>query len=281
MAMRKFFSHWKILLALVAMILLAVFTFRTNEAGAEPPLAERLRQHALAIASGAGYAEAVFAVHGYRVRRQHYEGDSFSVNTIEASLGNLAPGARPERVFIVGSRYDSARGSPDDSGVAAVLELARLLKHLRPAHGTEIRFVLFEAPQPQPHAIDAIDQHPAGAAAPRFAPRVGESGNFIAFVGTRAASGPVRQALAAFRDDADFLAGGIAAPCYVQAVTLATPSPASDGGGAALLITDTAFMRYPYFRTGQAEGETEHESMARVVTGLAHTLAALAGAPSS
>jgi hypothetical protein len=91
----------------------------------------------------------------------------------------------------------------------------------------------------------------------------------------------VRQALAAFRDDADFLAAGIVtSPCYVQAVMLATDSSAS-GGGAALLVTDTAFMRYPYFRTPQTEGESEHESMARVVTGLARTLAALAGASST
>jgi hypothetical protein len=90
----------------------------------------------------------------------------------------------------------------------------------------------------------------------------------------------VRQALAAFRDDADFLAAGIAAPCYLQAVTLTTHPPAGAGGAAALLVTDTAFMRYPYFRTVQEDAESEHDNMARVVTGLARTLAALAGAPS-
>jgi hypothetical protein len=275
MAMRKFFSHWKILLALVAVILLAILTLRPGEAGAEPPLAERLRQHALAIAAGAGDAEAAFAAHGYRVRHQQYGTGSHAVRTVEASLANVAPGAQPERVFIVGSRYDSGRGLPDGdgaAGAAAVLELAGLLKHLRPARGTEIRFVLFP---PARDAIDAADGYSADRPPP-----AGQSGNFIAFVGTRAASGPVRQALAAFRDDTDFLVAGIAAPYYVQAVTLAAHAPASEGA-AALLITDTAFLRYPYFRTAQAEGETEHESMARVVTGLARTLSALAAAPSS
>jgi hypothetical protein len=109
MAMRNFFSHWKILLALVAMILLAIFTLRTGEAAAGPPLAERLRVHALAIASDAGYPEAAFAAHGYRVRHQQYGGGSHSLRTVEASLANVAPGARPERVFVVGSRYNSSR----------------------------------------------------------------------------------------------------------------------------------------------------------------------------
>jgi hypothetical protein len=281
--MRNSFAKWKILLALVAAILLAILTFRTDEADAAPPLAERLRQHTQAIASGAHphHAEATFAAHGYHVRRHHYGVGTASVSTIEASLDNVAPGARPERVFIVGSRYDAARRSPDDdgaaAGAAAVLEVARLLKYLRPAAGTEIRFVLLTVPQP--HAIDAVDQYSPDSTAPS-APRVGDASNFIAFVGTRAASGPVRQALAAFREDADFLAAGIAAPCYLQAVTLTTHPPAGAGGAAALLVTDTAFMRYPYFRTVQEDPESEHDNMARVVTGLARTLAALAGAPS-
>jgi hypothetical protein len=265
MAMRNFFSHWRILLALLAAILLAVFTFRPEPAAAAPPLAERLRQHALGIASTTGYAQAAFAAHGFRVRHLQYGSGRHSVSTLEAALGNVAPGARPERAFIVGSRYDASDGASDDdaTGAAAVLELAGLLKQLRLAAGTEIRFVLFAAPRDR---LAAERRDVAG------------SGNFIAFVGTRAASGPVRQALAAFRDDADFLAAGIAAPCYVQAVTTASHASASD---SALLITDTAFARYPFFRASQREGESEHERMARVVTGLARTLAALAGTPSS
>jgi hypothetical protein len=270
MAMRNFFSHWRILLVLVAAILLAIFTFRAEPAAAAgPPLAERLRQHALGIASGAGYAQAAFARHGYRVRQQHYGSGKYSVTTLEAALSNVAPGARPERVFIVGSRYNAAHGAPDEdgAGAAAVLELAGLLRQLRPAAGTEIRFVLFAMPQNRLGADPASDP-----------PAMGSSGNFIAFVGSRAAAGPVRQALAAFREDADFLVAGIAAPCYVQAVTLVTNASASDG---ALLIADTAFARYPYFSASESEEESELEGMARVVNGLARTLAALAGAPST
>lgn len=259
--MRNFFSHWRILLALVAAILVAIVTFRPEPASAAPPLPERLRQHALGIASGNSYAQAVFAAHGYQVRQRHFGSGSQAATVLEAALANVAPGVRPERVFIVGSRYRDHRGEPheDAAGAAAVLALAGLLRQLRPAAGTEIRFVLFSAPHDPLEAIG-----PA---------------NFVAFLGSRAASGPVRQALAAFRDDDEFLAAGLAAPCYVQAITLATH--ASANGAAAVLITDTAFARYPFFRASQSQGESENESMARVVKGLARTLAALASAPSS
>jgi hypothetical protein len=255
MAMRNFVAHWRILLALLAAILLAIFTFRGEPAYAAPPVAKRLRLHALGVAAEADYAQAALAAYGYKVRHQYIGIGTYSASMTEAALANVAPGAQPERVFIVGSRYAAAGAAAEEdcTGAAAVLALAGLLKHLHPAAGTEIRFVLFSAPV------------------------VANPGSFIAFIGTRAASGPVRQALAAFRDDAVFLSGGIAAPNYLQATTLATHSAAS---GGALLIADTAFARYPFFRAGQSEAEAEYEGVARVVTGLAQTLASLAGAPS-
>jgi hypothetical protein len=255
MAMRNFFSHWRVLLALFAAIVLAIFTFRGEPAHAAPPVAKRLRLHALGIAAEADYAQAALAAYGYKVRHQYFGIGTYSASTTEATLANVAPGAQAERVFIVGSRYAAgdAAAEEDCTGAAAVLALAGLLRHVHPAAGTEIRFVLFSAP----HVVNP--------------------GSFVAFIGTRAASAPVRQALAAFRDDAVFLAGGIAAPSYLQATTLATHSAAS---GGALLIADTDFARYPFFRAGQSEAESEYDGMARVVTGLAQTLSSLAGAPS-
>ena len=253
--MRNFFSHWRILLALLAAIVMAIFTLRSEPAHAAPRVAKRLRLHALGIAAEADYAQAALAAYGYKVRHQDFGIGTLSASTTEAALANVAPGAQPERVFIVGSRTVSGgtAAEEDGTGAAAVLALAGLLKDLHPAAGTEIRFVLFAAPS------------------------VAHPGNFIAFIGTRAAAGPVRQALAAFRDDALFLAAGIAAPSYLQATTLATHASAT---GGALLIADTAFARYPFFRAGQGEAESDYEGMARVVTGLAQTLTFLAGAPS-
>jgi Zn-dependent M28 family amino/carboxypeptidase len=113
---------------------------------------------------------------------------------------------------------------------------------------------------------------------PGLAGRYPDTGNFIAFVGTRESSELVRQALAAFRSGSDFPAEGLAAPSYVEGVTLSDHASYNRYGYPALMITDTAFLRYPYYHTAQdTEDKLDYDSMARVVDGLARTIAALAG----
>ena len=73
----------------------------------------------------------------------------------------------------------------------------------------------------------------------------------------------VREALAAFRTQSDF-------PDH---------SSYQRHGYPALMMTDTACMRYPCHRTAQDRPDTpDYQGMARVVRGLAKTIVALAGA---
>ena len=168
------------------------------------------------------------------------------------SVSNTAPGARPERIFIIGANAAPA------GGAAAVLELARLLKTMQPRRGTEVKFVFF---------VNERQTLPPGA------------GNFIAFAGTLASSALVRQALAAFTAQPDSPAAGLAAPAHVMGVTLSDHSSAERQGYPALMITDTAFLRYPYFHTNQeTPDKLDYAGMARVVEGLARTIGSLAGA---
>ena len=141
-----------------------------------------------------------------------------------------------------------------------MLELARLLKTMRPRAGTEVRFVFFVNLPP------GLEERPG-------------AGNFIAFAGTRASSALVRDALAAFRAASDFPAQGLAAPAHTTGVTLSDHSSYKRHGYPALMITDTAFMRYPYYHTAEdTPDKRDDERMARVVAGLAKTIVALAGA---
>jgi Zn-dependent M28 family amino/carboxypeptidase len=326
--MRNFFhSHWKIIVALVLLILVAVLTVNpnpTSAASAAPALAERLRGHVSAIAStehntgtpralerAAVYVETALTSAGYRPTRQEYMAGGQRVRNIEAAVGNVAQGKRPDRIFIVGAHYDSAPGAPgandNGSGTAAVLELARLLKTVRPSAGTEVRFVLFVNEEPpwfmgeqmgsMVHAAEMKRQGQKVEAAlvletmgyytdkpesqqlpPGLEGRYPSTGNFIAFVGTLESSNLVREALAAFRAVSDFPAAGLAAPAHTTGVTLSDHSSYNRHGYPALMITDTAFMRYPYYHTAQdTPDKLDYESMARVVTGLAKTIAALAG----
>jgi hypothetical protein len=321
--MRTFFStHWKSIVALILLILLAVLTMTPG--AANRGLSARLRDHVRAIAASehdtsrpaeperaARHIEAALAAEGYELRRQQYQAGGQQVRNIEVSIANLAGGARPERIFIVGAHYDSAQGAAgaDDngSGTAAVLELARLLKDLQPGRGTEVKFVFFvneaapwskdqemgsgqhaREPRRQGQNADGApilapagwhSQHQASQRlAPGLAAQYPDTGNFIAFAGTRESSQPVRQALAAFRAGSDFPAEGLAAPSYVEGVTLSDHSSYKRYGYPALMITDTAFMRYPYYHTVQDTGDKlDYDSIARVVDGLARTIAALAG----
>jgi hypothetical protein len=278
--MRTFLhTHWKSIVALIVLVLLAVLTLTPGNASAD--LAGRMRAHVRALAASDGnpaqperaarHIEAALAADGYRVRRHVYSAGGRLVRSIEASLSNVAAHERPQRTFIIGARYQPGAGAPatNADGSAAVLELARLLKTMQPGRGTELKFVFFVHGEPGRQA--------AGSAA-RAAATLPDSGNFIAFVGPREASAPVRVALAAFRAPSKPPAQGLAAPAYVEGVTLSDAAPRRDGA-STLLLADTAFLRYPCYRTqGQAgDNARDYPTMARVVNGLVRTIVALAG----
>jgi hypothetical protein len=321
--MRTFFkTHWKTVVALIVLIFVALMTI--SPSAAKPDLSAQLRRHVEAVASvehntatpaelerAARYIERALTGYGYAVRRQEYKAGRVAVRNLEVSVANVAAGKRPERIFIVGAHYDSARGAPgandNGSGAAAVLELARLMKQVSPSPGTELKFVFFVNEEPpwfmgedmgsMRHAqalhrerapvrgaliLETIgwysNERNSQQLPPGLEGKYPDTGNFIAFVGTRESSELVAQALAAFRAGSDFPAHGLAAPAYVQGVTLSDHASYNRYGYPALMITDTAFMRYPYYHTAEdTPDKVDYDSLARVVKGLAHTIGALAG----
>ena len=245
--MRTFLrAHWKVLVAIVLLVLLALFTVNPSAAVPELPLASRLNAHVAAIASGGAtrYVGNVLSMQGYAVRRQGAD--------IEASVANVPPDTRPARVFIVG-----VNGNSDAGGAAAVLELARLLKDLHPSLGTEVKFVFL------------MGQDRGGKQPP---------GSFIAFAGSMASARLAQDALSAFRTVSSGPSRGLAAPAYVQGVTLSNRAAYKGAGYPAIMFTDTGFGRYPYYQMKENETQPDYEETARVVQGLARTITALAAA---
>lgn len=126
-------------------------------------LAQRLRQHVVAVASeehnlhkpaaldaAARYLEAELASYGYRVERQEFEASREKVRNLLATLpSQRAPG---QRVIVVGAHYDSAHEAPgandNGTGTAAVLELARRLKGLGETASSDIVFALYTNEEP-------------------------------------------------------------------------------------------------------------------------------------
>jgi hypothetical protein len=272
-AMRHFFRlHWKVILAILLAIVLATLTVETRSDAT--PLAARLQAHARALAPDAPrspmqYVDTSLRRYGYVLHRQRMDSDSgrgsggHPVHSIEATIASVIPGAMPERTFVIGARV----GPGGDVGAAAVLELARAVKDLRPAPGTEIRFVFFMGT-----AESGAEDTGAG--------------NFIAFIGTPDGAQHVRQAFAALRSDPQLMHHGLATSAHVMGLTL---SRHGDGDGSpaktTLLITGSDFLGYPYFYTApspagdtdEAQQPGEFDGLARVVAGLTRTLTAMAG----
>lgn len=296
--MRTFFrAHWKSIVAIVLLVLLAVATVDPG-AARTLPLAERLRAHVTALspastdqAPAARLARARAYI-GDALRRAGYtvhDGAGRATGrSLEAELSNTAAGGPAARTFIVGARVDG--GQDAAGGAAAVLELARLLAPVEPSRGTAIRFVFFLAPPAAPAAEAAnpnLDD---------LARLLGEGADerpasFIAYVGSLASSRQVQDALSAFQSVANLPAHGLATPAYMQGVTLSDRAARHPAGGGlpALVLTDTSFTRFPYRQAADmpagavpspadeaASEQAVFAGMARVVHGLARTLTALA-----
>jgi hypothetical protein len=219
-----------------ALIALAVFAIAINTALTIPqnarPAASDQPSASAALDAAAGLIEARLAAQGYSVERRQYQHEGRQVRSLEVSLINVSRNKLPDRIFIIGAHYDSARGA----GTAALLELAHMLKGMHLGLGTELKFVFF-----------------VNEEAPGFSDS--KQGNFIAFVGTHAASEKVRQSLAAFKAASRF--------------TVATPAY------PAIMITDSAFLRYPYYHA--VHDRLDYQNTARAVEGMAKVIEAIAG----
>jgi len=296
----------------------------TSYSGPLPPLtpqeaeiAGNLRRHVIAVASrehnmlhpaaleaAARYIEETLASFGYDVKPQPYEAEGGRVRNIEAS----AQGTRNEAI-IVGAHYDSVVGSPgandNGSGVAAALELARLMRD--GGHRRTLRFVWFVNEEPPYYlgddmgsrryvklikargdaiagmfSLETIGYYSDERGSQRYPPPLGHfypnTGNFIGFVANVASRAWLRSAIGAFRRHARFPSEGVAAPALIPGIDWSDHRSFWEAGFPALMITDTALFRYPHYHEGSdTPDKIDYDRLARLVTGLRDMLAELAG----
>ena len=281
----------------------------------ERDLAVRLESHVTAIASGernvphyalleksAQYLEAELAKSGYRPRPQQFASGGRAVRNIEVEIART-PGGAPTSIVIAGAHYDSVHGAPgandNGSGVAAVLELARLLRGFSPPSGRALRLALFVNEEPpyfmsnemgsvvyareakaRGERIDAMlslemlgyyRDAPGSQAYPfplgLFYP---DRADFIAFVGELGARPLVHRALASFRRHARFPSEGVAAPAIVPGVNWSDHWSFTQQAYPAIMVTDTAFYRYAhYHQSSDTPDRLDYARLAKVVLGLA------------
>ena len=256
------------------------------------------------LEAAAVYLETSLSEAGYEVRREEYRSGGAAVRNV---LVELKGGARADEIVVVGAHYDSVRGAPgandNGSGVAAVIELARALRTSKLARTW--RFALFVNEEPpffrsgemgsQIHASGARarDEHIVAMFSLEtigyFSDRPGSQyypfplslfypnrGDFLAFVANLRSRALLRQTIAAFRAQGEFPSEGIAAPALVPGVDWSDQRSFWEQGYRALMVTDTAFYRYPWYHTPQdTPDKVDYERLARVTRALERTFRTL------
>ncbi len=326
-------------LALVIVTLVAGVLWMTavpgrSHSGPLPPLpseqvelAGKLRDHVQAVASrphnirhprelerAASYIERALTDLGYAFNRQRFQADGQEVRNIEVVIEPAASAGGGE-TLVVGAHYDSyfdAPGANDNgTGVAGVIELARLLSDLRGASALRIRLVLFVNEEPpyfktelmgslvyarrlkasgEPvlgmFSLETLGFYSEEEGSQRYPPPLGllypTTGNFVAFVGLTSSRPFVRRTVSAFRAVAAFPSVGGTAPAFIPGIDWSDHWSFEQVGIPSLMITDTAPFRYPHYHTtADRPDKVDYEKLARVVSGLEQVVRSWALAPAA
>lgn len=242
---------------------------------------------------------------GYEVHQQAYDVKGQTYYNLEAEhLGSK----HPNEIIIIGAHYDTVSSAPgaDDNatGTAAVIELARQFAQ-RETNRT-VRFVAFTNEEPPFFwssemgslvyanrsrqrqetivamvSLDMLGYFSDVDGSQRY-PFPGSlfypsTGNFISFVGNLSSGALVRDAIAAFRQQANLPSEGIVLPGWVAGVGYSDHWSFWQQGYQAIMVTDSGFYRYPYYHTTKdTSDKINFDRFSRVVLGLVEVIDALA-----
>jgi Zn-dependent M28 family amino/carboxypeptidase len=215
-------------------------------------------------------------------------------------IAEIAGGKLAREVVVVGAHYDTAASTPgaDDnaSGVAAVLELARLAAHRRPAR--TLRFVFFtneEPPYFQTESMGSLVYARACRArgddvvaalsiesvgvfsdAPEsqhypwpFSWFYPSTGNFLAFVGNPPSRELTERATKAFRRYATVGSEAAVLPDSIDGIGWSDHWAFWQVGYAAIMVTDTAvFRNTSYHEPTDTPEKLDYDRLGRSVRGI-------------
>ena len=256
----------------------------------------------------AEYLAEIWHQQGYQTTHQHYRVAGVDSSNLEITL----PGTtHPEQLLLVGAHYESVQGSPgandNGSGIAALLALSGALAACRPRRS--LRFVAFTNEEPPffhtRHqgsfvyakaarrrgddirlmiALETVGSYSDRPGSQHYPPLFRlcypDRANFIAFVSNFRSRRAMRELVHAFRAATDF-------PCEHVAISAMVPGVAwSDHLSfwrhryRAVMVTDTAFYRYPYYHSHEDKPDKlDYTRFAAMTNGLLGALATLADIP--
>ena len=269
-------------------------------------IGERNLSHRYAqLVRAAEFIERTLHEAGYEARRQEFTVHGKLVWNVDVQCTGHA---RPQEIIVVGAHYDTVPGSPgaNDNGSAVVanLALARAFAGVTPKR--TLRFAFFvneEFPYYMTEGMGSLryaqqcrangekivgmisletigcyrdepltQRYPIGWLR-RLYPT---TGNFVAVVGNLRSRRLVHRVVRGFRR-AQFPSEGMAAPHWLKDIFRSDHAAFWHCGYPALMITDTANFRYPFYHTSEDTIEKiNYPALARVVTGLKESLGELA-----
>jgi len=267
-------------------------------------IGERNMWHYAKLNAAADFIEDSFSRAGLRTRRESYETGGQACHNIEAEI----PGSGPE-IIVIGAHYDSVFGSPgandNGSGAAAVLALAKRFANAKPKH--TMRFVAFVNEEPpyflsgemgsQVYArrckergdkisamisletIGYFSDAPDSQTYPSpglglFYPKVG---NFIGFVSNVRSCALLRRVITIFRKHAKIPSEGASLPAFIPGVSWSDQWSFWQHGYPAVMVTDTAPFRYPYYHSSDDKPDKlDYDRFTLVVSGMQNVIEELA-----
>ena len=258
-----------------------------------------------ALNRAADYISSQLTASGHILRRQTFEVSKLPVSNVDATL---AGASRAHEIIVIGAHYDTVPGCPgandNATGVAAVLELARRFSQ-RPQPRT-VRFVAFVNEEPPFFKTARMGSLVYATAARANRERVkgmlsletmgyfsdadgSQSyptpvawayptvGNFIGFVTDLRSAPLLWRARRAFKRRTSFPLQSAALPGRIPGVGWSDHWAFWQSGYRAVMITDTAPFRYPWYHTADdTPDKIDYDKLSRVVEGLEAVVEALA-----
>lgn len=260
-------------------------------------IGERNRYNYLKLMTTANFIEDEMSKCGYEVKRQKYK---ISNQTFENLEVEIMGDRQPDEIVIIGAHYDTVYGCPgandNGSGVAGLLALARAFAGKQTSR--TLRFVFFTNEEPPffmtEHmgsvvyakrcrrrkenivamlSLETIGYYSDELGSQKFPPGLNDfypsTGNYITFVSNLNNSKLVCNVIESFRRHTKFPSEGTALPPFGTGVNLSDHWAFWQEGYPALMVTDTAFFRYPYYHRRQdTPDKVDCDRTARVVAGL-------------
>ena len=277
-------------------------------------IGERNMWHFEKLNAAADFIENSFSRGGLRTRRDSYELRGQTCHNIEAEIPGSLQGAKASPpshlpIIVIGAHYDSVFGSAgandNGTGVAATLALARRFASAKPKQ--TLRFVAFVNEEPpyflsgemgslvyarrckeRGDKISAMisletigyfsdasnSQTYPSAGLGLFYPKVG---NFIGFVSNVRSRGLLRRVISLFRAHAKIPSEGASLPSFIPGVSWSDQWSFWQHGYPAIMVTDTAPFRYPYYHSSNdTPDKLDYDRFALVVSGMEKVIDQLA-----